>query len=110
MISIIGLNSPHAYLEGSHTELDAETQVNTEVVGQKIEEHVVSTKQRDEEERGLSQASVTQKQRNKMQEVKVPKGAIYCIFDLNAASDDMLIIRCQSRGCVFVRAFVYERK
>lgn len=64
------LYRPHVYLEGSHTELDTEAQVNTEVVGQKIEEHVVSTKQRDEEKRGLSQASVAQKQRNKMQEVK----------------------------------------
>ena len=68
--------SPCAYLEGSHAELDTETQVNTEVVGQKIEEHVVSTKQRDEEEGGLSQASVAQKQRKKRQEVKLPGGAI----------------------------------
>lgn len=27
------LYSPHVYLEGSHTELDTEAQVNTEVVG-----------------------------------------------------------------------------
>lgn len=45
-------------LEGSHAELDTEAQVNIEVVRQKIEDHVVSTKQRDEEEGGLSQASV----------------------------------------------------
>lgn len=50
------------YLEGSHAELNTEAQVNTEVVGQKIEEHVVSAEQRDEEEGGLSQASVAQKQ------------------------------------------------
>lgn len=87
----------HVYLEGSHTELDTEAQVNTEVVGQKIEEHVVSTKQRDEEKRGFSQASVAQKQRNKMQKVKVPGGAIYCVSYLSTASDDMVIIRCQSR-------------
>lgn len=53
------------YLEGSHAELNTEAQVNTEVVGQKIEEHVVSTKQRDEEEGGLSKASAAQKDRNK---------------------------------------------
>lgn len=46
------------YLEGSHAELDAEAQVNAEVVRQKIEEHVVSAKQRDEEEGGFGQASV----------------------------------------------------
>lgn len=91
------LCSPHVYLEGSHAELNTEAQVNTEVVRQKIEEHVVSTKQRDEEERGLCQAPVGQKQRNKMQEVKLLEGAIYCISYLNTALDDMLIIRCQSR-------------
>lgn len=64
------------YLEGSHAELDTEAQVNVEVVGQKIEEHVVSTKQRDEEEGGLSQASVAKKERNQMQEVKLPRGVI----------------------------------
>ena len=51
------------YLEGSHAQLNTEAQVNTEVVGQKIEEHVVSTKQRDEEEGGLSQPSVAQKEK-----------------------------------------------
>lgn len=55
----------HVYLKGSHAELDTEAQINVEVVGQKIEEHVVSAKQRDEEESGLSQASVGQKERNK---------------------------------------------
>lgn len=64
------------YLEGSHAELDTEAKANTEVVGQKIEEHVVSTKQRDEEEGGLGQASVAQKKRNKRQEVNLPEGAI----------------------------------
>lgn len=53
------------YLEGPHTELDTKAQVNIEVVGQKIEEHVVSSKQRDEEEGGFSQAPVAQKQRKK---------------------------------------------
>lgn len=53
------------HLEGSHAELDTEAQLNTEVVRQEIEEDVVSSKQRDEEEGGLSQASVTQKGRNK---------------------------------------------
>lgn len=52
-----------AYLKGSHAELDTQAQINVEVVGQKIEEHVVSAKQRDEEEGGLSQASVGQKER-----------------------------------------------
>lgn len=61
------------YLEGSHAELDAEAQVNVEVVGQKIEEHVVVSKQRDDEEGGLGQASVAQKHRNQMQEVKPPE-------------------------------------
>lgn len=46
------------YLEGSHAELNIEAQVNAEVVRQKIEEHVVSTKQGDEEEGGFGQASV----------------------------------------------------
>lgn len=45
------------YLKWSNAELDTEAQINTEVVRQKIEEHVVSAKQRDEEECGLSQAS-----------------------------------------------------
>lgn len=52
----------HAYLEGSHAELNTEAQINVEVVGQKIEEHVVGAKQRDEEEGGLSQAPVGQKE------------------------------------------------
>lgn len=52
----------HTYLEGSHAELDTESQINVEVVGQKIEEHVVGAKQRDEEEGGLSQAPVGQKE------------------------------------------------
>lgn len=56
------------YLEGSHAELDTEAQINVEVVRQKIEEHVMSAKQRDEEEGGLSQASVGQKERNKWRE------------------------------------------
>lgn len=64
----------HSYLEGSNAELDAEAQVNAEVVGQKIEEHVVSAKQRDEEEGGLSQPSVAQRERNKMQKVRLPLG------------------------------------
>ncbi len=64
------------YLEGSYAEFNTQAQVNIEVVGQKIEEHVVSTKQRDEEEGGLSQASDVQKERNKMQEVKLPQGAV----------------------------------
>lgn len=51
-------DSSCVYLEGSHAELDAEAQVNAEVVRQKIEEHVVSAKQRDEEEGGFGQASV----------------------------------------------------
>lgn len=66
------------YLEGSNAELDTEAQANIEVVGQKIEDHVVSAKQRDEEEGGLRQASVAQKERNKMQRVKLPRGAIKC--------------------------------
>lgn len=49
------------YLKGPHAELDTEAQADVEVVGQKIEEHVVGSKQRDEEEGGLSQASVAQK-------------------------------------------------
>lgn len=52
------------YLEGSHAELNTEAQINVEVVGQKIEEHVVGAKQRDEEEGGLSQTSVGQKARD----------------------------------------------
>ena len=63
-----------AYLEGSHAELDTEAQVNTEVVGQKIEEHVVGAKQGDEEEGGLSQASVAQEEGEETQEVKLPQG------------------------------------
>lgn len=55
------------YLEGSQAELETEPQVNAEVVRQKIEEHVVSAKQRDEEEGGLSQASVSHKQGKKKQ-------------------------------------------
>lgn len=51
----------HVYLEGSHAELDTEAQINAEVVGQEIEEHVVGAEQRDEEEGGLSQAPVGQK-------------------------------------------------
>lgn len=51
------------YLEGSHAELNAEAQINVEVVGQKIEEHVVGAKQRDEEEGGLSQTPGGQKGR-----------------------------------------------
>lgn len=51
----------HTYLEGSHAELDTEAQIDVEVVGQKIEEHVVGAKQRDEEKGGLSQAPVEQK-------------------------------------------------
>ena len=58
-----------AYLEGSHAELDTEAQVNAEVVGQKIEEHVVGAKQGDEEEGGLSQASVAHKEGEEKQEV-----------------------------------------
>lgn len=53
----------HTYLEGSHAELNTEAQINVEVVGQKIEEHVVGAKQRDEEKGGLSQAPVGQKGR-----------------------------------------------
>lgn len=64
LITILSVYAVHlVYLEGSHAELDTEAQVNTEVVGQKIEEHVVSTEQRDEEKSGLSQASVAQKQK-----------------------------------------------
>ena len=58
------------YLERTHAELDAEPQVHVEVVGQKIEKHVVSAEQRDEQEGGLRQASVTQKERNNKREVK----------------------------------------
>lgn len=91
------------YLEGSHAELDTQAQVNVEVVGQKIEEHVVCAKQRDEEEAGLSQASVAQKKRNKRQEVKIPEGVIKRMSNPNAAPDsimhaDTIMIRCQSRG------------
>lgn len=53
------------YLEGSHAEFDTEAQVNIEVVRQEIEEHVVSTKQRDEEKGRLSQASIAQKGKKK---------------------------------------------
>jgi len=54
------------YLEGPHAELDTEAKVHVEVVRQKIKEHVVGSKQRDEEEGRLGQASVEQRQRNQM--------------------------------------------
>ena len=98
------------YLKGSHAELDTEAQVNIEVVWQKIEDHVVSPEQRDEEEGGLGEAPVAQKERNKMmQEVTLPQGVFQCMSNLNAAPDSsthagMLIIRCQSRGCLCVCA------
>lgn len=53
------------YLEGSHAKLNTEAQINVVVVGQKIEEHVVGAKQRDEEEGGLSQTSVGQKRKRR---------------------------------------------
>lgn len=71
---VVRISSVHAcmcvrvYLKGSHAELNTQAQINVEVVGHKIEEHVVSAKQRDEEEGGLSQASVGQKERNKQWE------------------------------------------
>lgn len=46
-----------AYLKGSDAELDAEAQADIDVVGQEIQEHVMSAEQGDEEEGGLSQAS-----------------------------------------------------
>lgn len=52
------------YLKRSNAELDAEAQVNIDVVGQKIEEHVMSAEQWDEEESGLSQASNAQTERS----------------------------------------------
>lgn len=50
-----------AYLKGSQAELNTEAEVNIEVIRQKIEKHVVCSKQRDEEQGGLSEASVTEK-------------------------------------------------
>lgn len=93
------------YLERSHAELNTEAQVNTEEVGQKIEEHVVSTKQRDEEEGGLSKASAAQKDRNKQQEMNLPQGLIWCISCMNAAPEsimheDVLIIAWSRGACV----------
>lgn len=100
------------YLEGSHAELDEEPQVHVEVVGQKIEEHVVSAEQRDEEEGGLSQASVAQKERNNRREVKRPRGVVQCVSYLNAVRnimhEDALFAGCQSRQPV--PALVYEQK
>lgn len=55
------------HLKGSHAELNTEAQVNVDVVGQEAEEHVVGSKQRDEEEGGLGQAPAAQKQRDQMQ-------------------------------------------
>lgn len=40
--------SPRLYLEGPYAELNAEAQVNVEIVGKEIEEHVVGSEQRDE--------------------------------------------------------------
>lgn len=48
------------YLKGSDAELDAETQANVDVIGQEIEEHVMSAEQGDEEEGGLGQAPSAQ--------------------------------------------------
>lgn len=90
------------YLKGSHAELNTEAQINVEVVGQKIEEHVVSAKQRDEEEGGLSQASVGQKERNKWRERRRGEAtSVRCTSSLDAASrsvthEDVLITGCQS--------------
>lgn len=84
-----------AYLEGSHAELDTEAQVNAEVVGQKIEEHVVGAKQGDEEEGGLSQASVAHKEGEEKQEVKLPRGTT-CTAPKTCKSWD------QEDNCVYV--------
>lgn len=64
-LPVIKQGQTGVYLEGSQAELDTEAQVDTEVVRQETEEHVVRTKQGDEEQRGLSQTPVAQKQTNK---------------------------------------------
>lgn len=101
---VVGISSVHAYLKGSHAELDTEAQINVEVVRQEIEEHVVSAKQRDEEEGGLSQASDGQKERNKQREGAGGEAtSVRRTFSLNAASssvtrEDVLITGCRSKG------------
>lgn len=44
------------YLEGSQAELDAQPQAHVEVVRQEVEDHVMRSKKRDEQQGGLSQS------------------------------------------------------